>query len=88
MHTLMVIGGGLLLLAVFLVLGRVLGGGNGALPQAALYFVFAWFVAAGINMYVGVAKAGYSVADELPMFLIVFGVPAASALILRWRLSP
>ncbi|HEX5658529.1 MAG TPA: hypothetical protein VFX59_15105 [Polyangiales bacterium] len=84
MHTVMVIGGGLLLLGVFLGLGRALGV---PLPQAALYFVFAWLVAAGVNMYIGVARAGYSVADEAPMFLIVFGVPAAIAFLLRWRLA-
>jgi hypothetical protein len=86
MHTVQVIAGGLLLLGLFLVLGRTLGGAAG-MPKAALYFVVAWFIAAAINMYIGVSQAGYSVADEAPMFLIVFGVPAAIALVLRWRLG-
>ena len=31
-------------------------------------------------MWVGVAKAGYSVAEEAPIFLVVFAVPAAGPL--------
>ncbi len=34
----------------------------------------------------GVTRAGYSVAEEAPMFLLVFAVPAVSALIVWWML--
>ena len=44
-----------------------------------------WLVAAGINMWVGVSKAGYSVAEEAPIFLVVFAVPTAVALLVLWR---
>ena len=56
-----------------------------ALGTAALWFVPAWFVGAGINMAVGVIEAGYSVAEELPIFLLVFAVPAAVAGIVWWK---
>jgi len=36
-------------------------------------------------MYIGVKRAGYSVADEAPVFLVVFAVPAALALLLWWK---
>jgi hypothetical protein len=36
-------------------------------------------------MWVGVARAGYSVAEELPIFLLIFGVPAAAAILIKWR---
>jgi hypothetical protein len=36
-------------------------------------------------LWVGVSKAGYSVAEELPILLVLFGVPAAAALILQWK---
>jgi len=36
-------------------------------------------------MWVGVAKAGYSVTEELPIFLLIFSVPAALAILLKWR---
>ncbi len=86
MHTLIVMGSGFVLLALFLLAGRVLGGGgDAALGTAALWFVPAWFVGAGINMAVGVIEAGYSVAEELPIFLLVFAVPAAVAGIVWWK---
>jgi hypothetical protein len=36
-------------------------------------------------MWVGVTKPGYSVAEELPIFLLIFGVPALVAVVLKWR---
>jgi hypothetical protein len=36
-------------------------------------------------MWVGVARAGYSVAEELPILLLLFGVPAVIAIILKWK---
>jgi hypothetical protein len=85
MHTAMVIGLGLLVLGVGALTGRLLGG-VAALPQALLLFLPVWFLSAGINMYLGIKRAGYSFADEAPIFLIVFAVPAALALALWWRL--
>jgi len=41
--------------------------------------------ATGPNMWIGVAKAGYSIADELPILLLLFAVPAAAAVLVRWR---
>jgi hypothetical protein len=49
-------------------------------------FVALWLVIAGTNMWIGVSKAGYSVADETPIFLLIFGVPAIAAVLLKWRL--
>jgi hypothetical protein len=37
-------------------------------------------------MYVGVARAGYSFMEELPIFLLLFGVPGIVALVLRYKL--
>ena len=45
-----------------------------------------WLIIAGVNMWIGVAKAGYSVAEELPIFLLIFGLPAAAALVIKWKL--
>ena len=38
------------------------------------------------KMAVGVKRAGDTVAEEAPVFLVVFAVPAIVALFLRWRL--
>src|SRR2546428_2228097 len=78
-HTLKVIAGGFVLLGVCLLIGRWLGGPTPAIGMigAVKVFIPLWLVAAGINMWVGVSKAGYSVAEEAPIFLVVFAVPAA-----------
>jgi hypothetical protein len=85
MHTAIVIGVGLFVLAACSLLGRVVGGDVG-MHRAFLVFLPLWFIGAGINMYLGVKGAGYSVADEAPIFLVVFAVPAAVALLLWWKL--
>ena len=88
MHTLKVIGIGLAVLGVFLLAGRLLGGAPGpAMATAARFFIPLWLVAAAVNLWIGVSRAGYSVADEAPVFLVVFGVPAALALVIWWRLK-
>ena len=89
MHTVKVIAVGLGLLIACLLVGRFVGGANQsvALGRAALVFVALWFVGAGVNMWLGVSKAGYSVGEELPMFFVVFGPLALIALVIWWRAS-
>jgi hypothetical protein len=83
MHTVIVIAVGFALLALSLLLGKTSGFG---LPQAALVFLPVWLIGAGINMFIGVKSAGYSVAEEAPVFLVVFAVPAIAALVIWWWL--
>ena len=54
--------------------------------MATIAYVVLWLGIAALNMWVGVAKAGYSASEELPIFLLIFGVPAAAALLLKWKL--
>ena len=84
MHTIIVVAGGFGLLALCAILGRLLVGPSG-IATAALVFLPLWFVGAGINMYIGVKSAGYSVADEAPIFVVVFAIPAAAALFTWWK---
>jgi hypothetical protein len=84
MHTIMVIAGGLVLLGLFLLVGRLAGG---QVARTALWFLPVWLVAAAVNMWIGVTHAGYSVAAEAPIFLVVFAVPAATALLARRMLA-
>jgi hypothetical protein len=87
-HTIKVIARGLVLLGLCLVIGRVVGGpASAGLASGAKVFLPLWLIAAGINMWVGVSKAGYSVAEEAPIFLMVFALPAAVALGVLWWLS-
>jgi hypothetical protein len=87
MHTVKVIAGGFVLLALCLLIGRLVGGPAPAAGAAgaAKLFIPLWLVAAAINMWIGVSKAGYPVAEEAPIFLVVFAVPAAVALLLVWK---
>ncbi|HEV7715223.1 MAG TPA: hypothetical protein VGO53_06495 [Steroidobacteraceae bacterium] len=84
MHTIKVIAGGLVLLAIFLLIGRSTSIGMAAMAR---WFIPVWLVGAGINMWLGVSKAGYSVAEEFPVLLVVFAVPAAIAALCWWRFS-
>jgi hypothetical protein len=79
-HTIMVIAGGLALLFACLIAGRFVGTAS----RGALAFLPLWFIGAGVNMWIGVTRAGYPISAELPIFLLVFGVPAALALC-AWR---
>jgi len=87
MHTILVIGAGFVLLGICLLLGRLVGATpSSRLAAGALAFLPVWLAAAGANMWIGVRRAGYSVAEEAPVFVIVFAVPAAVALLAWWRL--
>lgn len=85
MHMSMVIGGGAVLLGVFLLFGKLWGGDAAALAVAAKAFIPVWLVVSLVNMWVGVTHAGYSVREELPILAIVFLVPAALAAVAIWR---
>jgi len=87
-HTIKVIAAGFGLLGLFLLIGAWLGSPSvTGLATAARVFIPVWLVGAGINMWFGVTKAGYSVAEEIPFFLVVFAVPAAVAVLLAWRFA-
>ena len=83
MHTILVVLGGFLLLGLCLLAGRLMK----TMPIAALIFIPIWFGAALVNLWIGVSRAGYSVAEELPIFLVVFAIPAVVALFIWWKFS-
>ncbi len=86
MRTILFLAAGLFLLAALFLLGRLLSTNFPAAPRTAtVVFVVIWLIVAGFNMWVGVSRAGYSVADELPIFLLIFGVPVVAAALLKWR---
>ncbi|MFL5605317.1 MAG: hypothetical protein ACJ8AD_02605 [Gemmatimonadaceae bacterium] len=88
MHTLKVIAAGFVLLAACLLVGRAFGATPSAgLVLGAKVFLPLWLLGAAINLWVGVSRAGYTVADEAPVFLGVFAAPALVALLVWWRFS-
>jgi hypothetical protein len=77
---------GFLLLGVCVILARLFSTNYpGASGVATAVFVALWLAIAAFNMWVGVAKAGYSASEELPIFLLIFAVPAVVAVILKWK---
>jgi hypothetical protein len=86
MRTILFLLVGFLLLAACLLLGRLFSTNYpGATYAATLIFVVVWLVISTANLWAGVAKAGYTLAEELPIFLFIFGVPAIAAMLLKWR---
>jgi hypothetical protein len=86
MRTLVFLLVGFLLLAASMTLGRLFASNYPGAPLAAtIIFVTLWLAISGGNLWVGVAKAGYSLNEEFPILLLIFGVPAAVAIFLQWR---
>ena len=48
-------------------------------------FTALWFVIGAANLWVGVNRAGYAFSEELPIFLLIFLVPVAFAVLVRWK---
>jgi len=87
MRTIVIIVGGLVTLGIFAIAGWRLGGHAQSMVTAVKVFIPVWAVTAGINMWIGVSRAGYSVIEELPIFGIIFLVPAAVAIFIWWKFS-
>ena len=52
---------------------------------ATAVFVVIWFLVAAGNMWMGVTHAGYTFGDELPIFLLIFLVPVATVILVKWK---
>lgn len=85
MHTLKVIAGGTILLGIFLVFGHLWSDAPRPLATAAAVFVPVWFLVSILNLWIGVSRAGYTLAEELPILLAVFAFPAALAALAGWH---
>jgi hypothetical protein len=78
---------GFLSLAASALLGKLFSSNYPNATYAATWiFVALWLVIAGANMWVGVVKAGYTVSEEFPIFLLIFAVPTVVAIFLKWRI--
>jgi hypothetical protein len=85
MRTALIILGGLIAWGVFVAAAKASPNPSRALGTATIAFVVGWFVVAAINMYFGVARAGYAFRDELPIFLVIFLLPVIMAVVAqRW----
>jgi hypothetical protein len=86
MRTALFLASGLLLMASIPILARLFSEHFPSAPNWALARGLSlWLAATGARMWIGVSKAGYSVADELPILLLLFAVPAVAGVSIRWR---
>lgn len=83
---LFLLSGLLLVISTFIVAKLFLGSYPRAGAWATGVFILIWLAVSGVNLVAGVTRAGYTVAEELPIFLLIFGLPAACMLVLRWKL--
>lgn len=84
MRTAIIIAIGFAALAVC-VFGPRLVGGPPWSATGAKVFIALWLAAALVNMWIGVSSAGYSVAEELPIFLVIFALPGVVAAYVWWK---
>ena len=86
MRTALFLASGLFLMAAFLIVSKLFAEHFPSAPNWALAAALGlWLAATGTNMWIGVSKAGYSVSEELPILILLFAVPAAAAVLVRWR---
>ena len=77
---------GFVLLAACMLLGQLVSANYpSAMNFATLAFLALWLMIAGFNLWVSVSKAGHSLNDEQAFFHLVFWLPAAVALYVKWR---
>lgn len=84
MRTAIIIAVGVLALALFVLLPRIAGRPEWSAAGAKI-FIALWLAAALLNMWIGVSRAGYTVLEELPIFLLIFAIPAALAAYVWWK---
>jgi len=88
MRTAIVIVVGLLLLVLCNLAARILDGSSThALIMASKVFIPVWFCVALVNLWAGVTRAGYTLAEELPIFLVIFVIPAGAAALVWWKFT-
>jgi hypothetical protein len=86
MRTVLILSAGFLLLAALTIFSKLF---TEHYPNAMAWTIYAflalWLTATGFNLWVGVSKAGYSFGEELPIMALLFLLPAATAIVLKWK---
>ena len=86
MRTILFLVAGLFLMASLLIVAKMFSEHFPSAPNWAVVLGLSlWLMITATNMWIGVSKAGYSVAEELPILLVLFAVPAAAVVLVRWR---
>ena len=86
MRTLLLIVGGFVFWGASLGAAGLIGGSLALTTwTATVLFAIVWFVLSAANMWVGVSRAGYSFGEELPIFLLIYLLPVAVAVFVKWK---
>jgi hypothetical protein len=86
MRTLLFLLAGFLLVGASFILGKLfLDSYAEATTWATSLFIVVWFALAAANLMAGVTRAGFGIVEELPLFLLIFGLPTLCILLLRWK---
>ncbi len=85
MRTVIIILGGFLLWAICIGIARLAANSQSSSATATMVFAVLWFATAACNMWIGVSRAGYTFWEELPIFLVIFLLPTAVALFVKWK---
>jgi hypothetical protein len=86
MRTFLLIVGGLVMLGGSLLAVRCFGA-SWRIADVGERFIPIWFCLSASNLWIGVTRAGYSIDEELPIFMLTFTIPASMAALLWWRSS-
>jgi hypothetical protein len=85
MRTALFVVAGCLVWAAWACIAKLWSAAAGSMNLAAAVFLVGWFAVAATNMWFGVSKAGYAFREELPIFLLIFAVPAVLAIFVKWK---
>jgi hypothetical protein len=83
-RTAIIIVAGFAVLAALVLLPRIAGRPEWSAAGAKI-FIALWLAAALVNLWIGVSRAGYTVLEELPIFLLIFALPAGLAAYVWWK---
>lgn len=86
MRTVIIIFGGFVVWAACLGIANLFANSSAAsINIATAVFVAVWLLVAAVNMWIGVAQAGYSIKEELPIFFLIFMLPTVAAIFVKWK---
>jgi hypothetical protein len=86
MRTLIIILSGLVLWTVCLAVAKLFGSASLiSMAHATRVFAVIWFLIAAGNMWIGLTQTDYSFKEELPIFLLIFLLPVATAIFVKWK---
>ncbi|MCC6209115.1 MAG: hypothetical protein IT488_13325 [Gammaproteobacteria bacterium] len=88
MNSVLVTLGGFSLLGVMLLACRLLDASGQELASTVVVkmFIPIWLGCALLNLWFCTSVAGLSITDELPNFLLIFGLPTTTAAVIVWRM--